>query len=118
VSRTLERPKSIGARVLRLEDPRLLSGRARYIDDIRRPRMLYLAIARSQEAHARIDEIDVESALALGDDIQVFTGADTIGLAVTANAEYPEVQFSQQSWRTTPPGPRTPRVWCLSTTRV
>lgn len=96
MSRTLERPKSIGARVLRLEDPRLLSGRARYIDDIRRPRMLHLAFARSQEAHARIGEIDIESALALGDDIQVFTGADTVGLAVTANAEYPEVQFSQQ----------------------
>lgn len=96
MTRAGERPRHIGARVLRLEDPRLLSGRARFIDDIRRPGMLHLAFARSQEAHARLADVDVDSARALGDDVRVFTGADTAGLAVTANAEFPEFQFSQQ----------------------
>lgn len=91
-----DRPNHVGARVSRLEDPRLLSGRARYIDDIRRPGMLHLALARAQVAHARILEIDVEAALETGDDIRIFTGADTLGLAVTAIQDVPEFQPSSQ----------------------
>lgn len=91
-----DRPTSVGARVSRFEDPRLLSGRARYIDDIRRPDMMYLSFARAQEAHARILEIDADAALDMDGDIRVFTGADTLGLSITANQEVPEFQPSSQ----------------------
>ena len=92
-----DRPKSVGARILRLEDPRLLSGRARYIDDIRRPGMLHLSLARSQLAHARIAGIDVASALELGDDIQIFTAEHTRSLGISAVQDLPGVQPSRQS---------------------
>jgi carbon-monoxide dehydrogenase large subunit len=91
-----DRPKSVGSRVSWVEDPRLLSGRARYIDDIRRPGMLHLSIARSQLAHARILEIDSEAALALCDDVQVFTAEHTRGLGISANQDLPGVQTSRQ----------------------
>lgn len=91
-----DRPRSIGARVSRLEDPRLLSGRARYIDDIRRPGMLHLSLARSQLAHARITEIDTAAALELADDIQVFTSEDTRGLGISAVQDLPGAQPSRQ----------------------
>lgn len=91
-----DRPQSVGARVSRLEDPRLLSGRARYIDDIRRPGMLHLSIARSQLAHARNSEIDSKAALDLSDEVQVFTAEHTKGLGISANQDLPGVQTSRQ----------------------
>jgi aerobic carbon-monoxide dehydrogenase large subunit len=96
VSDTVKETQNIGKRVQRLEDPRLLSGRAKYIDDICRPGMLHLSLVRAQVAHGRITEIDIDDAKDIGGDVQIFTGDDTIGLAVTANAEVPEMQFSQQ----------------------
>jgi len=44
------RPKMIGARVQRLEDPRLLAGQGRFIDDLNLPRMLHIAFVRSDHA--------------------------------------------------------------------
>ena len=54
-----------GAEVRRVEDPRLLTGNGRYIDDIELPRMLEAVILRSTQAHARIRAIDVSKAAAL-----------------------------------------------------
>ena len=53
-----------GASVKRLEDPALLRGRARYIDDITLPGMLEAAFLRSPHGHAAIGAIDVSAALA------------------------------------------------------
>jgi aerobic carbon-monoxide dehydrogenase large subunit len=66
----------IGAPVKRVEDPRLFSGAARYIDDIRLPGMAHVAILRSPHAHARIVAIDTEEAAAQPGVVGVFTGAD------------------------------------------
>jgi carbon-monoxide dehydrogenase large subunit len=44
---------SIGARVLRTDDRRLLTGRGRYVDDLRVEGVLHAAIVRSPHAHAR-----------------------------------------------------------------
>ena len=44
----------IGASIKRSEDPRILTGRGRYIDDIKLPRMLHAAFVRSPMAHARL----------------------------------------------------------------
>jgi len=56
---------SIGERVLRVEDPRLLRGEGVFVDDVRRPDMLQAAVVRSPHAHARIRRIDVARAQAL-----------------------------------------------------
>ena len=44
----------IGKSVKRIEDPRLLRGKGRFIDDLKLPRMAHAAILRSPRAHARI----------------------------------------------------------------
>src|SRR5262245_18295405 len=67
--------KSVGARVLRGEDPRLLTGRGEYVDDIRLPFMLHAAFVRSSHAHARIGGIDTQAALALSGVHAVLTAA-------------------------------------------
>src|SRR5690348_16827117 len=54
----------VGARVKRAEDPKLLTGRARFVDDIDLPGMLHAAVLRSPIAHARIESIDISAALA------------------------------------------------------
>ena len=46
----------------RNEDPRLLTGKAQFIDDIKMPGMLHAAFLRSDYAHARIKSIDVSAA--------------------------------------------------------
>jgi len=50
--------KFVGDRHLRKEDPRLLTGRGRYVGDIVLPGMLHSALVRSPHAHARIVRID------------------------------------------------------------
>ncbi|CAL8969910.1 Caffeine dehydrogenase subunit alpha [Rhodoplanes serenus] len=81
-----DRPRHVGARVRRVEDRRLLSGAARYLDDIRRPGMLHLGFVRAQAAHARITDIDTSALSDLGAEIRVFTGQDTSGLSIKAPA--------------------------------
>src|SRR3989442_10950434 len=62
-----------GTSVKRLEDPRLLTGRARYLDDLVLPRMLSACFARSPHAHARISRIDAAAATALPGVLAVVT---------------------------------------------
>ena len=57
--------KFVGARVKRTEDPDLLRGRGRFVDDIHLRDMLEAAFVRSPHAHARIKSIDVAAALAV-----------------------------------------------------
>ena len=47
-----------GARVKRVEDPRLLRGSGRYVADLALPGMLSVAFVRSAHAHAEVREID------------------------------------------------------------
>ena len=54
---------TIGARVPRREDRRLLTGHGRYVDDLRIDGLLHAAIVRSPHAHARIRAIDTRAAL-------------------------------------------------------
>ncbi|MBI4637848.1 MAG: xanthine dehydrogenase family protein [Candidatus Rokubacteria bacterium] len=65
-----------GARLQRLEDPRLLRGRGRYVDDLSLPRMLWVAFVRSPHAHARILGIDATGARKLPGVVAVVTGED------------------------------------------
>jgi len=66
----------IGARALRREDPRLLTGRGRYVGDIARPRMASVVMVRSPHAHARIRAIDTRAARAHPGVLACLTAAD------------------------------------------
>lgn len=91
-----EQPRHIGARIQRFEDIRLLSGLARYIDDITYPDMLHVSFVRADTAHARIANIDASGLADLDYPTWVFTGADTAGLSMKAHQDYPEMQYSEQ----------------------
>lgn len=66
----------IGQSLARREDVRFLTGRARYVDDIRRPGLLHAVVVRSTMAHALVRSIDVTAARAQPGVVAVFTGAD------------------------------------------
>jgi carbon-monoxide dehydrogenase large subunit len=68
--------QQFGARIARFEDPALLSGKGRYIDDIRVPGVLHACFLRSPYGHARIRSIDVSAALALPGVHAVLTAQD------------------------------------------
>src|SRR5215210_4754585 len=68
-------PKLVGQRVKRREDPRLVQGRATYVDDIKVAGMQHLAFKRSDIAHGRIRAVDVSAAQAMDGVEAVFTGA-------------------------------------------
>ena len=68
-------PKLIGERVKRREDPRLIQGRATYVDDIKLVGMKHLVFKRSDIAHGRIRSIDTSAAEAMDGVDAVFTGA-------------------------------------------
>ncbi len=75
---TTAKPETlIGKRIRRREDPRLITGTATYVDDIKMPGMYYAAILRSPHAAAKIRSIDISKALALKGVLTVFTGKDT-----------------------------------------
>jgi carbon-monoxide dehydrogenase large subunit len=66
----------LGISVKRKEDPRLITGTGTYVDDIKLPGMLHLALTRSPHAHARITSVNVEAARQLPGVVDVLTGAD------------------------------------------
>src|SRR5216683_2323622 len=67
---------AVGQPVPRFEDPRLLRGGGRYVDDMVQPRMAFGHVLRSPHAHARIRSIDVSRATAAPGVLAVLTGAD------------------------------------------
>src|SRR6266540_2733536 len=68
--------KTLGASLKRKEDPRLITGEAKYLDDVRLPGMVYAAILRSPYAHAKIKGVDTNKATKQPGVIAVFTGQD------------------------------------------
>src|SRR2546425_7869027 len=65
-----------GARVLRREDRRLITGRGRYVSDIVLPGMLHVAFVRSVHAHARVVGVGADEARRLPGIVAVVTGED------------------------------------------
>ena len=66
----------IGAKIHRREDPRLVSGEGRYIDDFTRPGTLFLSVVRSPHAHARIKSIDITAATKAPGVVAIYTHKD------------------------------------------
>jgi len=70
------RPKIVGARIKRTEDPRLLTGRGAYTDDRQPVGVLHVAFRRSDQSHARIVRIDCSAARAVPGVVAVYTAED------------------------------------------
>jgi aerobic carbon-monoxide dehydrogenase large subunit len=68
--------KVVGKPLKRKEDPKLITGNGQFTDDLKLTGMLYMAVKRSQHAHARIKRINVEAALKLPGVVAVYTGKD------------------------------------------
>ncbi len=71
--------KFVGDRHLRKEDPRLLTGRGRYVGDLALPGMLHAVLLRSPHAHARIARVDADRARAHPGVVDVVTFAELGG---------------------------------------
>jgi carbon-monoxide dehydrogenase large subunit len=87
--------KLVGARVKRREDPSLIRGLGEYVDDVKSPGMLHVAILRSPHAHARIKSIDANAARQLAGVVAVFTGSelkDEIG-TIPTTADNPTLRI-------------------------
>src|SRR5262245_24160387 len=68
----------LGARVRRKEDPRFLTGRGLYTDDVRLHCTVHAAFVRSPHAHAVIRAIDLDAARAHPGVVGVYTGTDLV----------------------------------------
>jgi carbon-monoxide dehydrogenase large subunit len=66
----------VGTRLKRREDPALLTGESRFVADLQIQGTLHVALVRSPVAHARIESIDLSSALAMPGVVAAFTGSD------------------------------------------
>ena len=69
-----------GKSIKRREDPRFITGRASYTDDLRLPGMTYAVFVRSPHGHARIRKIDTARAASYPGVVAVFTGKDMQGV--------------------------------------
>jgi carbon-monoxide dehydrogenase large subunit len=65
-----------GKAIKRREDPRFVTGRGQYVDDVKLPGLTYAAFVRSPHAHARIRRIDAGRARGIAGVVAVFTGDD------------------------------------------
>ncbi len=72
--------RHVGSRAKRPDDPRILTGRGRYVDDLILPRMVHVAFVRSVHAHARLGRVGVGAARRAPDVVGVLTGAEAARL--------------------------------------
>jgi carbon-monoxide dehydrogenase large subunit len=63
-----------GSGIKRREDPRLITGQAKYTDDLTLPGTVHMAVVRSPYAHAKIKRIDTKKAATMPGVLAVFTG--------------------------------------------
>jgi aerobic carbon-monoxide dehydrogenase large subunit len=71
-----EAKRWVGGGILRKEDPELLTGQGRFIDDLALPGMVWLAFVRSPVAHANLTRVDVSAAKEQPGVVAAFTGQD------------------------------------------
>ena len=70
----------MGSSIKRREDPRFITGKGNYTDDLKLPGMTYAAFVRSEHANARIRGIDTARARAHPGVVAIFTGKDMTGV--------------------------------------
>jgi carbon-monoxide dehydrogenase large subunit len=76
----MARVPHVGSRLKRPDDPRILTGRGRYVDDLVFARMVHVAFVRSPHAHAVLRGLDVERARRSPGVVAALTGADVARL--------------------------------------
>jgi carbon-monoxide dehydrogenase large subunit len=83
--------KYIGARIARREDVRFLTGRTRYVDDIRLPGTVHAAFVRTPYAHANILAMRSDRAMVHDGVVGVLTGEEAVQLSrpIRGDAEWP-----------------------------
>jgi carbon-monoxide dehydrogenase large subunit len=86
--------KYIGKPMKRKEDPRLIQGLARYVDDVKLPEMHYAAFVRSPYGHAHIRSVDASKARAGAGVVAVLTAEDVRGVigAIPCAAQIPNMK--------------------------
>src|SRR4030095_15070639 len=77
---TVAPDRLFGKSIKRREDPRFITGRGNYVDDMRLPGMTYAAFVRSPHAHARVRRIDMAAAAKHPGVVAIFTGKDMTGV--------------------------------------
>ena len=91
----------IGQPVTRVEDPRFITGRGRFVDDIDVPHQCYGVVVMSPHAHARIKRVDTAKAKAADGVLAVLTGADVVADKLGALAPpMPEDMGGPKGFRT------------------
>ena len=73
---TATETKLFGAAIKRREDPRFITGRGQYVDDVKLSGMTYAGFVRSPHAHATIKSINAAKAKSLRGVVAVYTGQD------------------------------------------
>ncbi|MGW1835487.1 xanthine dehydrogenase family protein molybdopterin-binding subunit [Streptomyces sp. NPDC002067] len=92
-----ERAPLIGRSVPRKEDPRLLTGRGRFVDDLTEPGVLYAQFVRSAVAHGEVTALDLDAVRAVPGVVAAFDAAD-LGLGdITARLDRPPEEFAETS---------------------
>jgi carbon-monoxide dehydrogenase large subunit len=71
-----ETTRLFGSAVKRREDPRFITGRGQYVDDVKLPGMTYAAFVRSPHAHAKLTRIDSTAAKRMPGVVGVYVGQD------------------------------------------
>ena len=88
----------IGAHVKRAEDPRFLTGRGQYLDDVRLPGLLHAVFVRSPRAHARVLDVDVSAARGASGIAAALTGRDLAGRAAPLAPRLEAEGFVPTAW--------------------
>src|SRR5262245_27928807 len=70
----------LGASIKRREDPRFITGKGNYTDDLKLPGMTYAVFVRSPHANAKIRSIDTAAAKKHPGVVAIFTGKDLTGV--------------------------------------
>ena len=70
----------LGKAIKRREDPRFITGKGNYVDDVKLPGATWAAFVRSPHASARIRSIDTSKAKQHPGVVAVYTGADMTGV--------------------------------------
>jgi aerobic carbon-monoxide dehydrogenase large subunit len=88
-------PRALGARVLRREDARLVTGGGRYVSDVAVPGLLEAAFVRSPRAHAVIEAVDADAARAAPGVAAVLLAEDFDGVALPLRAKNATPGYSE-----------------------
>jgi carbon-monoxide dehydrogenase large subunit len=84
-----------GRRHLRVEDPRLLTGRGRYVADVSLPGMLEASFVRSTVPHARIEAVGYDFAIGL-DGVETVLVAEDLPDIWLVSKRHPELLITPQ----------------------